>query len=391
MASWRPQPPPEVSRCKQVQVPPRSHLLQVVSEALDISPSQQQDEPIQSTPEAAALEAVVPYHHSKTVVTASDGQVSNGFVLHGQNLPYVFEEATDPSGARKKSSKILPVCAVCGKRFVCVTTMKRHLVTHTGEKPFSCKICGKHYTQKGNLRVHERTHRNDRPFECQICHQKFYRKEPMQKHQWRQHGIVHLKSSSRSSNSGSEEAAPTPPPAPAPTPAPNPTPINPVPKHDRLQQSPYDNLFPNTNTNAKSLPSSSPIIHNEQTNAETSPIKLKMKLAYQQHLIDQCKEKSSTKWITDKPLDFPLDLSSKSSLSDNQPSLLPAITNLPTTKEFNSNVPTIQMSDGTLSKLLQNFTTKSSITNNPAAAMPNRCSKLLHGLFQSEGVISRTV
>merc|ERR1712223_1685465 len=30
--------------------------------------------------------------------------------------------------------------------------------------------------------------------ECNICHQKFYRKEPMQKHQWRQHGIVHFKS-----------------------------------------------------------------------------------------------------------------------------------------------------------------------------------------------------
>jgi hypothetical protein len=41
--------------------------------------------------------------------------------------------------------------------------------------------------------VHERTHRNDRPFECSICNQKFYRKEPMQKHQWRQHGIVHFK------------------------------------------------------------------------------------------------------------------------------------------------------------------------------------------------------
>eukprot|EP00096_Caligus_rogercresseyi_P002369 TRINITY_DN1448_c0_g1_i1.p1 TRINITY_DN1448_c0_g1~~TRINITY_DN1448_c0_g1_i1.p1 ORF type:complete len:481 (-),score=134.47 TRINITY_DN1448_c0_g1_i1:720-2162(-) len=125
-------------------------------------------------------------------IVASDNDVSNGFVKDGKALPYVFE-ATE-SGLRKRSNKILPVCGVCGKKFVCVTTMKRHLVTHTGEKPFSCKVCGKQYTQKGNLRVHERTHRNDRPFECNICHQKFYRKEPMQKHQWRQHAIVHFKS-----------------------------------------------------------------------------------------------------------------------------------------------------------------------------------------------------
>merc|ERR1719195_159454 len=262
LASWRPPghlpQPPDVSRPCQKQLSPRSHLLQVVSEALDISIHQQQQQqqellggvPLQ-TPEVVIAEKSAaakkfefsrqsspsPPTSSKTnVVTASDGQISNGFVLHGHNLPYVFEEATDPSGARKKSSKILPVCAVCGKKFVCVTTMKRHLVTHTGEKPFSCKICGKQYTQKGNLRVHERTHRNDRPFQCQICHQKFYRKEPMQKHQWRQHGIVHLKSGKMSSS--------------------------------------------NNNIN-------------DNNNIETSPIKLKMKLAYQQQqqilLMDQCK------------------------------------------------------------------------------------------------------
>merc|ERR1719225_1905413 len=131
-----------------------------------------------------------PHHHHKP--SWPPMEVSNGFVKNGTSLPYVIE--TNKSGNKKRSSKILPVCGICGKKFVCVTTMKRHLVTHTGERPFNCKVCGKQYTQKGNLRVHERTHRNDRPFECNICHQKFYRKEPMQKHQWRQHGIGHYKS-----------------------------------------------------------------------------------------------------------------------------------------------------------------------------------------------------
>jgi len=171
--------------------PNARNALQVVSEALDISQQEHEQKHPISEAEAEVEQQL------KTIV-ASDSDVSNGFVKCGRSLPYVFE-ATE-TGARKRSSKILPVCAVCGKRFVCVTTMKRHLVTHTGEKPFSCKVCGKQYTQKGNLRVHERTHRNDRPFECNICHQKFYRKEPMQKHQWRQHGIVHFKTRPPTSN-----------------------------------------------------------------------------------------------------------------------------------------------------------------------------------------------
>jgi len=191
--------------------------LQVVSEALDIPSQHSQQQQDDSSQDHHGLiqqsESTGDYNCTKTIV-ASDSDVSNGFVKSGSSLPYVFEASE--SGVRKRSSKILPVCAVCGKRFVCVTTMKRHLVTHTGEKPFSCKVCGKQYTQKGNLRVHERTHRNDRPFECNICHQKFYRKEPMQKHQWRQHGIVHFKS--RPLNQSATDDAPTPAPTPAATP-----------------------------------------------------------------------------------------------------------------------------------------------------------------------------
>lgn len=457
---WR---QPQVSKFGSGNGPPRPQqpnlVLQVVSEVLDTL-QQQKQQPSRTSPSpigglsssqnqqllrSPEVNTEVNSTNLKHVITASDGQVSNGFVLHGQNLPYVFEEATDPSGARRKTSKILPVCAVCGKRFVCVTTMKRHLVTHTGEKPFACKICGKQYTQKGNLRVHERTHRNDRPFECQICNQKFYRKEPMQKHQWRQHGIVHLKSSRIHSNlSGSESIASDP--------------ENPklIPKQELDSTVLSSTTLRQTTNSSDSFESKEVIINprnaklieskskNEQkihyqsntTNpaAETSPIKLKMKLAYQQHLfIDQCnnenngEEKSVSKtttipklnlinnhqsslnnpvckskdWISE---DKPLDLSSKSNslLSDNQPLLLPNFTNslfpTETTKNISTtitNVPTIKMSEnGTLSKLLlQNFnTTKSAINNskiNSAMQTSSDRSKLLNGFFQSEN--SRTV
>jgi len=215
MSTWRPSEEIHESRF-HIDGGPVRNALQVISEALDIPQQQEQEHAdedsnvssyVDNSPPGGATgpatqhllsETPPPHFHNaaaagnatKTIV-ASDADVSNGFVKSGRSLPYVFEASE--SGIRKRSSKILPVCAVCEKRFVCVTTMKRHLVTHTGEKPFSCKVCGKQYTQKGNLRVHERTHRNDRPFECHVCHQKFYRKEPMQKHQWRQHGIIHHK------------------------------------------------------------------------------------------------------------------------------------------------------------------------------------------------------
>ena len=262
----------------------------------------------------------------------------------------------------------------------------------------------------------------------------------MQKHQWRQHGIVHMKSnrihSSNSSTGLDDPSLPSSDPVSVPRLIPKDLVMiqkstNSSDSFDSVEVDPRRNAKPNSN-NSKSNEQNE-IHQHYPSNSETSPIKLKMKLAYQQHLlIDQCKkaekpslnpekttkflhqepatEKSSTKfWINSE--DKPLDLSSKSNnLSDNQPLLLPNFTNSlfspsPATETkhistptITTNVPTIQMSEnGTLSKLLlQNFTNAKSTSskinkNNSAATMmpPSDRSKLLHGLFDRGD--SRTV
>ncbi|GIX95974.1 hypothetical protein CEXT_98261 [Caerostris extrusa] len=73
-------------------------------------------------------------------------------------------------------------CSSCGYTSTRSADIKRHIRTHTGEKPFQCTICAKSFTEKFNLNSHMRTHTGERPFSCPECDKAFSRKENMKAH-----------------------------------------------------------------------------------------------------------------------------------------------------------------------------------------------------------------
>ncbi|XP_034015380.1 zinc finger protein 624-like [Thalassophryne amazonica] len=66
-------------------------------------------------------------------------------------------EAHQATGVQQRSRK-MHQCHLCLKYFPCASKLERHVMTHTGQRPFGCVICGKRFRQKTHLRVHSRIH-----------------------------------------------------------------------------------------------------------------------------------------------------------------------------------------------------------------------------------------
>ncbi|XP_074145310.1 zinc finger protein 770 [Sminthopsis crassicaudata] len=84
-------------------------------------------------------------------------------------------------GTARRRKKI-HACDTCSKMFPSRSKLERHLLIHTGQKPFKCSLCSKSFRQSTHLKIHQLTHTEERPFQCCFCQKGFKIQSKLLKH-----------------------------------------------------------------------------------------------------------------------------------------------------------------------------------------------------------------
>ncbi|XP_053617982.1 zinc finger protein PLAGL1-like [Plodia interpunctella] len=91
--------------------------------------------------------------------------------------------SAEPQRPARRDRHKRHACSTCDKRFSSPGKLQQHVLSHTGELPFSCDLCDKKFNSKFKLVRHNLIHSEARAFKCGTCGKTFNRKDHLTNHE----------------------------------------------------------------------------------------------------------------------------------------------------------------------------------------------------------------
>lgn len=104
------------------------------------------------------------------------------FLTHGNDEALTTSEGTHHSEDHPKRFK----CNSCPYSTSLKFNMKKHLLVHSGERPYKCDVCTHSFTQHHALKRHMLIHTGEMPYSCNLCSMCF-----RHAHRLKQHMLKH--------------------------------------------------------------------------------------------------------------------------------------------------------------------------------------------------------